>query len=264
MIASMARSFDIVEAIGNGYLATWRERRWLARLAFVPVVAKIVGLQIILLLGLERNFLGQAIVLLPAFVAEGWLVVRYVRLLALGERWPDHQNAPGFRPDPRPVLAGILAYTLMQFVLRGLVALAMVGAAAGQGADMAQTSQPDPVAFALAGGMLLVVIWSFRYLWLYILASLGIGLREFLSAIRGFPASFAMIGTWIVCFLPFMMALGVVAGLVLSPWRAGGEVPILVDGGMAALQAVLDTTISLVSTAAMTYGIRQIFGAPKP
>jgi hypothetical protein len=261
----MARSFDIVEAIGNGYLTTWRERRWLARLAFVPVVAKIVGLQIIVLLGLESNFLGQAIVLLPAFVAEGWLVVRYVRLVALGERWPDHQNAPGFRPDPRPVLAGILAYTLMQFILRGLVALAVSGgAAAGQSAGMAQTPQPDPIAFALAGGMLLVALWSFRYLWLYIPASLGIGLVAFLSAIRGFPASFSMIGVWIVCFLPFMMALGVVAGLVLSPWRSGDEVPLLVDGGMTAIQAVLDTMISLVSTAAMTYGIRQIFGAPKP
>lgn len=259
----MGRSFDIVDAIGKGYLATWRERRWLARLAFVPVMAKIVSLQAIMLLEMERNFLGQAIVLLPSFVLEGWLLVRFVRLLALGERWPEHQNAPGFRPDPRPVLAGLLAYTLMQFILRGLVALMVSGATGRASPDMASAPAPDPLSFVLAGAFLVGVVWSFRYLWLYIPASVGIPLDDFLKTIRGFGVSFAMMGVWIVSFLPFMMALGVLTGLIAGPWTSGGSAPPAVDGLMTAIQAVLDTMISLVSTAAMTYGIRQMFESRK-
>lgn len=257
----MAHSFDIVDAIGNGYAATWRERRWLVRLALVPVTVKIVSLQAILLLGLERNFLGQAIVLLPSFVLEGWLLVRYVRLLVLGERWPEHQNAPGFRPDPRPVLAGLLIYVLAQFVLRGLVAF-MASGVPPEGVDVPQI-EPDALAFAMAGGILIGVLWAFRYVWLYIPAALGMGLMDFLSAIRGFSVSFAMIGVWIASFLPFLMILGALAGIVFSPSKADSS-SLIVEGAMSVIQAAFDTIILLVSTAAMTYGIRQMLSAPKP
>lgn len=254
-------TFDIIESVSNGYAATWRERQWLARLALVPVAVKIFSLEVLVLLGFERNFLAQAIVLLPAFFLEGWLLVRFARLVGLGERWPDHQDAPGFRPDPRPVLAGILVYVLIQFGLRGLVAAALPGLPAQVGATPG--APPDMMAFAAAMGILLGAFWAFRYLWLYIPAGMGIPIRDFLAGVRGFSVSFSMIGAWIACFAPFMLAFGVVAGLFFSP--QGGEAPsAAADFLVTAAQAVVDTIILLVSTAAMTYGIGQMLTSSKP
>lgn len=250
-------TFDIIGAVGNGYAATWRERRWLARLALVPVAVKIFSLQALVFLGLERDFLAQAVILLPSFFLEGWLVVRFARLVALGERWPEHQNAPGFRPDPRPVLAGILVYVLAQFSLRGLVASALPGMPAH--IEATPDAPPDMMAFTAAAGLVVGAFWAFRYLWLYIPAAVGMGLRDFLRGVHGFPISFTMMGTWIACFAPFMLSFGALAGLVFSPSSADAPIPVLADAAMTAAQATMDTIISLVSTAAMTYGIRQVF-----
>ncbi len=96
----MARmsGFDIIEAAGNGYVTVWRERDWLLRLAAPVLFVKILCMGAVAILGIEENFISQAIVMLPAFFIEGWLAVHLVRLIVLGERWID-------RPDPREVHA---------------------------------------------------------------------------------------------------------------------------------------------------------------
>lgn len=244
----MARmsGFDIIEAAGNGYVTVWRERDWLLRLAAPVLFVKILCMGAVAILGIEENFISQAIVMLPAFFIEGWLAVHLVRLIVLGERWID-------RPDPREVHAGMLVFVLMKFALSGLAALALAPGTE----DLAAAREREPGMFPVLSAIVIfaAMIWSFRYLWLYIPAAVGMNLRAFLRNLGGFSASFHIIGAWLICFVPFILALGIVSGLILPPAQTPGPLSLPATALLLAVQSALDTATTLVTTAAITYGL---------
>lgn len=242
--------FDIIDAAGKGYITVWRERGYLARLAAPVLLVKLLCLGALSILGLEHDYLRQSVVLLPAFFIEGWLVVHLVRLIVFGERWSD-------APDPQAAQAGMLVFVLMKFALTGLAGLALGSEAGELAAAQEREGGPMPLFAALA--FLALAVWSFRYLWLYIPAGAGVSMRAFLRAIGGFGASLSFIGVWLICFVPFILALGMATGIVLAPFDVtGSRLPVPAAALLLAVQAVLDTATTLVATAAMTHAIRAI------
>src|ERR1700744_2223913 len=114
-------SFDIIDSAGYGYQLAWREKRYLARLATIPLFVKFCCLVAIMLAHWGDRSLLSSLVLLPSFFADGWMLSHYIRLIFLDQRWP-------FRPSGDPaadrqdmqdrassLMAGTLVFVLSRF-----------------------------------------------------------------------------------------------------------------------------------------------------
>ena len=67
--------------------------------------------------------------------------------------------------------------------------------------------------YLVAVALFAVLIWSFRYLWLYVPIALDYRADSFLKRIPGFIGSFRLIGLWMLCFMPVLFLLFVMSSL---------------------------------------------------
>ena len=120
-------AFDVIEAGGKGYSFAWAERRYLLRLALVPLLIKLVCHTVVLTFEWQTDFMRQALVMLPSYFADGWLMAHLVRLVFLEQRWPfrptgnKEQDLTVLEDRARGVLSGVLVFALIKFLLAGVV-----------------------------------------------------------------------------------------------------------------------------------------------
>lgn len=258
--------FDIITAASNAYKTGWNERRYLLRLAAIPFAIKLVCFTLAAgFAGDQDHYLRFMLFMVPALLAEGWMLAHFTRLIVLGHRWP-------FRPTgdmeadmnmlstrARGILSGMLVYTLINLAMGFIVAIGTTFLKSyipdGVSPDKADIPPQVTLLFMLFAGFM---FWGFRLLWLYIPYALNMDGRDYLSRLRGLSSSLHMIGVWMICFVPFFLALRVLAGLF-------GGVAHAAFGDSAAsfvilfLTVVTDTAKSIMTTAGITYGLQQIF-----
>ena len=259
-------SFDVIEASGFAYRLLWGERRYLMRLALVPLLVQIVCHAGVAIFGWETQFIKQALMMLPSYFTDGWMLAHLTRLIFLDQRWPFRPT--GDRTKDMAMLQdraqGIMGGTLFYVVIRFLMAGVLEGTYIVSQQTTPESAGASPAApfFALGALALLVfMVWGFRFLWLYIPAALNAPVRDFLAAIRGFGASFYMMGAWLVSFVPLLMAYIFVTTFLFSlagvEAGAGPEtLPLSLKITIEVLRALMDLTIRILSTAAIAYGIR--------
>ncbi len=260
-------SFDIIEAAGNGYRIAWTERAYLARMAWMPILLRLAAYVLIIYFGYETNLVRQALLLLPAFFIEGWVLAHMTRLTLLGERGPFRPSGEEMDAQiqaderARGIMAAALVYTLTKFLSTGVLAVFYGG---GPG-DVPETAAPAPppeataiqlTALAMVG--ILAMAWSFRFFWLHIPAAINISMYRFLRLLRGFSTSFYLVGTWLLCFVPIVLIMISLTGLLLLPYDPAEKLPSHVNFMVIGIRAVLETVIALVSTAAIAYAFRKI------
>lgn len=264
-------SYNVTDSAMKGYALVWNERAYLFRLAIFPLLIKFVCAMTVIINGFEFDFVKQALLMLPSYFADGWVMSHLVRLIYLGQRWP-------FRPTGQPqndmamlrdraggIMAGTVSFALIEFLKTGMVGFMFVGAmppgsVPGQ-VDVAAAAQtPTNLATALAGlGLLAVTIWMVRYLWLYIPAAAGFSGREFLKRVGGFMGSIRLLGVWMVCSIPILFLFILVASAFMSPFHTAAGVPPAVDFIMNTFRVAIIMITTLVSTAGMAYVIRNMF-----
>lgn len=262
-------SFDIIEASGKAYAVTFSERRYLARMAFWPVMIKIAVYFAVIGLGWQQYYLRQAVIMLPAFFAEGWLLAHYVRFLFLGQRWPfrptgdKKQDMSVLQDRARGVLSGALFYALAHFFLIGLFAavqkdgMLLPPPSALEGTP--ETDERTLLSFFLMLGVFCGVIWAFRFIWLYIPASINYPVRRFLTHMAGFNSSFYLIGVWLICFVPFMLMFSMFSSLfLLEYYDRPNEIPLPLDFVLSVMNIIVGVIVSLISTAGVAYGIESV------
>lgn len=260
-------SFDMIDAAGRSYRLVWQERHYLAQLAAVPILIKLLTYIIITRMGWEEHFLRQAIVFLPSYLADGWMLAHFVRLILLDQRWP-------FRPSGRPeadraalrdradgVLAGTVAHALIKFLLAGGIGLiVMAGLAAPAPGTGAGTGAGTGT--SLAGAMALLAVtgaglWAFRLIWLYIPVTVGYAVRRILRDMGGYVTSFRLLGLWLVCCLPMFMLVRFVSALIVAPYGPGaGAMPLVTSMILGFLYVMLSTVNVFLTTAGMTFAMR--------
>jgi hypothetical protein len=257
-------SFDIIEASGKGYRLVWIERGYLARLAFVPVLVKLICYTVAVVMGWEAQFIRFSLAMLPSYLADGWMLAHLVRLIFLGQRWP-------FRPGPDPeedafnlaeralgVSRGLGVFALTRLLLAGVVSYGYEKLSAPY---LAHPQEPPPAQFVLlAPVLLLATVWGFRLIWLHIPAALNYSLRAFMRDIRGFATSFSMIAVWLVSMLPPILFYIFLMSLLMSPVRDAAHLPALAEFTLNIVHVVLDTVITLIATASISYGMIQMIG----
>lgn len=261
-------SFDVIEASGKAYTLTFSEKRYLARMAFWPVMIKIVTYVGVMALGWQDHYLRQAIIMLPAFLAEGWLLAHFVRLIFLGQRWPFKPTGEAERDRivlqdrARGIMSGALFYALAHFLLIGLFAAVQKDGAllASYTLDSAAESNEKPfLSFFVAMGFFIAAIWAFRFLWLYIPASINYPVRRFMIHVAGLGSSLYLIGAWMICFIPFMFLFSMFSALfLLDYYERPDEIPMLLDFVLSVLNIIVGTVVSLISTAGIAFGIQSV------
>ncbi|PJB71376.1 MAG: hypothetical protein CO093_05360 [Alphaproteobacteria bacterium CG_4_9_14_3_um_filter_47_13] len=259
-------SFDIIKSVGSAYQLVWKERRYLVRLAAIPFLIKLVCYIVIVALGWEENFLRQAIIMLPSYFADGWLFCHLVRLIFLDHRWPfrpsgDTDKDMALLQDRAAgIMAGALTFTVIKFLLAGIT---FVIYEIGQTSLNAESQDVNPAVFFLMLGFLVFSFWGFRFLWLYIPAAINYPLKRFLHNLGGYTASWYLIGTWLLCFLPLFFIFGKFISIIGATVE-GQTISIEVQFLAIFFHILLDTGVGLLATAAMAIGFKdQMFSNGK-
>jgi hypothetical protein len=256
-------SFDFIETSVKGYRFAWGERRYIARLAAMPLLIKFVCFVSILSLGWEQEYLKQAIVMLPSFFAEGWLVCHIIRLIFLDQRWPfrptgdEKKDMEVIEDRARGIMSGTIMYVLIKFILTGGLSALSVDQSMLEAPTGGEVDQQPLIMLAMSVALLVFMVWAFRFMWLYIPVALNYSIPRYLRDVQGYSTSFYMIGTWLICFFPITLVLIFASLLVIVP-GAEGEISTLSSFTIAMMQVFIDTVIAIVATAGMAFSIQEM------
>lgn len=240
-------SFDIIDSIGEGYKGIWAKRYHMARLSVVPCTLKIILVMFALAYNFADNFVMQAIIFLPAFFAEGWVLVNVARLAFF-----EKKSQGKMKWDKNSALAGIVSYVLVRFLLTG--SLAFFNESFGYEEDILSMS---PVVSFMMVAVFVFFIWAFKYVWLYIPLSVGLSMWQSVRLMRGFLFSLPFIGIYLVSIIPYMFLLIIIAKLVLAPYDTVSEIPVLVHFVVVVIQSIFDMAANITVTLSIAYA----FGA---
>lgn len=262
------KPLDVVHCVDFGYRFIWAERKYLLRLAAVPLAVKLLCFAALMVLGWEQNFLRMGLVMLPSFFTEGWMLAHVARLVFHNQRWPF--RATGDRAQDEVllldraygVMAGTLFYVVIKFLLSGAMAVISTAqrSAETQLAVAVQTqTEPSMMMFFGALLFLIITLWGFRFLFLYIPAAAGLPTQMITRSRKSFLMSLQMLGIWLVCFVPFaLLTLFIASAFVPADTPAGTPLPQGVRVLMVFLQVGIDTAIAIVSTASVAAGLRNM------
>ena len=258
-------AFDLITSVGRAYQTVWNERRYLLRLAAVPFLLKIIFFTLGYVNGGDDNILRLSVILVPAWLAEGWMLSHVVRLVLLGQRWPFRPTGdraadlPALHARYRGVMGGALAFALTQLVIGGWIAVLIQLVPVRLAEPTAEIAVSAEAAFA-ACALIGTAIYFFRFIWLYVAAAADVPLRAAADRLsRGMMTSVRLIGVWLLCAVPAMVAIQVAVGLILmlaGPESAGDAVMVL---GVVA-RAALDIIKNLLCAVALAYIFQSLFG----
>ncbi len=269
------KPLDVISSVDFGYRLVWRERRYLLRLAAVPLLVKAICLLILSGLGWEQNYLRMGLVMLPSFFTEGWMLAHVTRLIFFDQRWPFRSS--GDRKQDEAVLLdraygvmlGTMFYVVIKFLLAGVIALLAAFQVMAQ-ADLAAMSQqtapaePSFLAFLAAVSFLVITAWGFRFMFLYIPAAAGITGDIIIRTKQGMLMSLQMMGIWLVSTVPFLLVLGMVGSALLSGTPTEGGAPVSLGAAWTLVQTVVSTLMAMVCTAAIAAALRNMIEKPRP
>ncbi len=251
-------AFDIVNTARQAYRITWAEREYLMKLALVPLIIKYIFYAISVHYVEPHNVLRLSLMMLPAYFVEGWLLSHWVRTLIVPHhRWPfqpsgnEGKDLKEIKTRARGIMGGAVAYALINLLIAGFFSFFM----AQIPLDM-DPSEADP-AVALSGIMMMVLtFFLFRFVWLYIPLAVNINLRVVLHKLMPKGLTFNLIGVWLVCFMPPILALYLLGGILQS---VAGEDPLPVMQALIMfVRVALDTVKNILVTAGMAYAFIQI------
>ncbi len=258
-------AFDLVTCIGRAYQTVWAERRYLLRLAAVPFLLKIILFTIGYSSGGDENILRLSIIMVPAWIIEGWMLSHFVRLILLDQRWPfrpsgnREQDLPLLQSRYRGVMGGAIAFALTQLIVGGWFAALMTVVPVSLDdptSDITLTSQQAAVACILLG----LAIYFFRFLWLYVAAAVSVPLRPIAARLSpGLMTSIRLLGLWLICSVPAMVVIQVMIGalLMIAGPESAGDVVMVIS---IVAKVVLDIVKNLLCAAAIAYAFQGIFG----
>lgn len=245
--------FDLISALRESYQFIWRARVALFHAASLPFLVKFGLFVIVVLLGLEDDFLRQGLVFVPSYFLEGWLVAFALRRAVYGE---------GLKSLPaRDVLASAQIYTLVKLLSALLVGvLFSMGQSDGEAIEFAFAEESPPLRLLLAGGALVFLFWSFRFMWLNVPVALGFSMKSFLVHIRGFTGSFRLMGLFFLVYLPIFFFTLIIYDLLgaFFPGHNLADGSIIYKMCFGLLQSVIELITAIITGIAVGHGFMQV------
>ena len=253
-------SFDFVECTAKSYRFIWEKRVDVLRLSLMALAVKILIFVALVVFGLQQDILRQGLFSLPAYLLEGWVIAQLMVMALYGQ---EPERGQAFKlPPPEDIERNVKA-SMIVYVLTKLMLSFVVGSTFNAQEGLPDTQPPDPSLqiFFMAMMMLVFMIWSFRFLWLYVPFILGCHPIDFLRRFQAFSSSFYMIGVWILCFVPLIIVMVAVSELMSMILGGLGldQDTIAFKSGLALIQAVIDYAMSLISSIGIAFGIYSVF-----
>ncbi|MBI1300591.1 MAG: hypothetical protein GC137_02935 [Alphaproteobacteria bacterium] len=267
-------SFDFIEASMQGHSFVWKYREYLFKVALPVFFVKIACFLAVFVLGLEKAYLHQGLILMPGYFVEAILLARMIRFYMYGEPifvWGKPVMPPKLEHD---IIAYQGRFTRQQCV-HGCIALFMIvrviqAALVGGSMDWSSlqvvenAEQTIPLSavsktlffMAIIG----VFIWLFRYLWVYIPMAMGFQPMEFIRKRLDLEASVVMVLLWALCTIPLLMVFGILINMTAGSFLEGSVGRIVLG---ALFQATGETIIASVQVIAMTEAFKGISGLGK-
>lgn len=207
--------FDIVETSGKAYITAWKERKYLLTLVLVPFITKAIFYAIVILLGYEENILRKTLIMLPAYIMEGWMIAHITRLIFFGERWPIklsgnmEADISYVQSRGRAIFASIILYTLIHMIW-GLLIFTIIKLFVIEN-DAVLSNVPEkkedipPIAFVISTLMGIGIIWGFKLLFVHLAVSVDISIKSYLERLKGITPSMYFIGACLISYIPFIL-----------------------------------------------------------
>lgn len=260
-------SFDLINAVGQAYQTTWRERKYLLRMAVIPLLVKYICYALSVAYVGTDNILRLSLIMLPAYFLEGWLLAHWARTIILNHRWPFRPSGDAkkdmaqLQERGRGILSGTIAFTLINLLMAGYFAFFISYIPMDMAANSA-AQEADPVVAVIGTVMLISTLLLFRFIWLYIPLAVNFSLKKYTQKLKRISITFNMIGLWLVCFVPAVVLMQFLGGLITGV-VGEGEVPLLLQEILVFVRVALDMIKNLLVTAGMAYAFIELFGWKK-
>ncbi len=258
--------FDYVNAVTKAYKFVWAQCMIIFAMAMVPLAVKVVNYMIIETLGMSENHMRQGLLLLPAFFVEGWLIARLIRFAVQGERIEQHLSGDPaldlrrFEGHMRAVTASMIVFVLIKLAMSLFIGLFMSEQAKLVSEMPADAPEYTVSSIVMGFGIIGILLYAFRLLWLYVPLALEIDLREFLVRIRAFTSSMYMFAIYVLCFVPLallmMMLLNAAANMMNI---TSGEETQMYRYVAIAIQTIIDTVLTICASIAMAFGVQALY-----
>lgn len=210
------KPLDVVNSVDFGYRLVWAERRYLTRLAAIPVLIKLLTIALVIALGWPEEALRSTIISLPSLFAYGWMLSHLSRLVFYGQYWPFRPTgdavADGVMLQDRAqgVSAGTLFFVVAYYLFAGLDGIILFLIPAEKIQQMTSgvpptSEEPSMMLGFAALAFVVFSLWAARFMFLYIPAAAGLSVRPIVRARQGMLISLQMIGIGLVCLIPVML-----------------------------------------------------------
>lgn len=205
--------FPIFESIHKGIRQTWDDRAFLLSMMVMPLVVMFASAFIIMNVYDPGSLLMTAVILLPSEFLKAVFIVLYIRFLMLGEVLRPQEDAE--REDKaRAITGGVLAVVTVNFLFVGaLQGLMVLNTAIEQGVANAYAAPTFLLMVALMGGM----VWSMRFLFLYVPIALNQPIKPFFADYAGFSGSLRIfvliLGCMILMIIPTLLTDTVIGSI---------------------------------------------------
>ena len=262
-------SFDIIDCTSQSYRFMWDHRAYVTRFSIPVIFAKIAAFVVFVLLGLEENFLRQGLLLVPVYFLEGWVIGQLVLMALQIEHTPkkvpgvnDKQGPHPLLPSPanvqRNIMASAVIYTLTKLALAFIIGMTMQGHSPESAASAPPASGSM---FIFVVVLIAMMIWAFRFFWIYIPMLLGKTPLQYLLRFKAFSSSFYLLGVWMLCFVPMAILM-----LLFTEFMAGvlSTFSLTEDAtafriGLSVIQGTFDYLLALLSSLAVGFGVFSVF-----
>lgn len=256
-------NFDFIDVSAKAYRFVWAQRVILLTMALVPFAVKLSNYVLLEAFGLGDNPLRQGLLLMPAYFAEGWLVARLIRFAVQGEMIEEHLSGnpqidfQRFEGHLRSVMSSMIVFVLIKLVLALFVGLFMHEQ--GRLAEAMPADTPDYTTASVFTGFVIlgILIYLFRFLWLYVPLALGYDMQDFLYRIRQYAYSFYFLAAYIVCFVPVAFVMTGCLNIIISV--TGGTDNVGYTYGSIFIQSSADMFLVVLSSVAIAFGVQSLY-----
>lgn len=252
-------SFDIIKATAAGYKFLWHRRKFIIKLALLPILVKFICHFISINMDLDDNILRKGLIMFPAYLLEGYLVCALIRFAVYPNE--ELQKPPGsagaddyYKRRGDDIKAGAILYSLIQLVITMIFGVLYGFAKMEQEA----AAPPEPTFGTFISSVLVFIfcIWAFRLVWLNVPVTLGFSMSAFMRRVKGMSFSFHIFSVWIMCLIPlYLVALLTSDIIVLILQNAMSDPAHVYQYLQAMLLSVLEVVVAIVSNIAIGLGI---------
>ena len=257
---------NIAQSAIAGYKTVWGEREYILKLALIPIIIKFVCSMAVFILETDVFTLRFILTMLPSYCADGWLVAHLLRLLLVGERLPmprienpSKTQITTQKLRKRAISSAIL-YSMLIMMVQGGIAVGAPNLMDILGIDpITQDWNPSIIVFALYTVGFVAMIWSVRFIWLYIPLSINAPLKGFLQDIKSLITSYYIIGIWLLAVVPTLFITVLVPAMFMDPSSETlYDVPTLYAFIIVLLRVVGELLSGVIVVTAITYAFKDI------